>query len=326
MPDELEQVVEQEEPTQTGSDELEAFESDDELGLGEKPEEKEPEKEEPKVEPKTEPDNPEVDPEDPEKDPDNPEGEVEEDDDVKRGKEIIEQQKAEQERQEKEQKEKEAAEKNEEPAAPDLRNESFSPEIVKEISGFVPKNLLPKGEVELEDGTTLNFDDITKEYPELPVMIAAISNNIVRQMVQSGYLVSEGRYQSDSENLQKTIGQREYERIVTHPVYGVPEARKIVQGDEFKKWIKGEPDEIKALYEVSRDPWDMVKVLKRFKGTELLGDAKEKAAEHDEKRKSNKDVFDGVHKSTVKSKGTPKQSRLSGKEEEAAAFYGDDEE
>jgi hypothetical protein len=324
MPDELEQVAEQEETAQTGADELAAFESEDELGLSKKPDEQESQKEDPKG---AHAESESVD-ESAEKDTDESEGaeDDETDEDVKRGKEIIEQQKADQERAEKEQQEKEAAKADEKPVPPDLRSESFTPDVVKNLAGFVPKNLLPKGDVELEDGTTLNFDDIVNDYPGLPLMITAISNNIVRQMVQTGFLVSEGRYKSDTENFQKGINQREYERIVTHPVYGIPEAKKIIQGDEFKKWIGDQPDEIKALYEVSNNPWDLVKVIKRFKGTELLGGSKEKADAHDKKRKGNKEIFDGVHRSTVKSKGAPKQSRLSGKEEEAAAFYGDDEE
>lgn len=314
MPDELEQVAEPETTEQTTEaedilkNETDAFES--ESDEPEKPEEtiipEEPEE-------KTEETDEESD--ESEESEESGEEESEEDEDVKRGKEIL----AEKQAAEEAQKKQDETQDSDEPD--DLRKESFDNETIGKLASYLPKNLLP-GTAKLEDGTELDFKTVLSDYPEIPHIIAAYTNNIIRQMVGSGFLVSDEALN----NFGQKFDQKSYVRTVTHPQYGVPQAGNIINSDEYKSWVEKQPAEIQALRE-SGNPFDMIRVIKRFQNQGILDDAKKKAEEHDEKRREKKKTFDAVHKTAKKRTPTkPKTEIIDGKAQEMEAFLSDEDE
>jgi len=153
----------------------------------------------------------------------------------------------------------------------------------------------------------------------------AESNNIMRQMAATGYLVSGEQYQADIQRFGKTIDSRQMERTITHPVYGVPNAREIVRSADFAPWMEKQPDEIKALFS-SPDPFDRIKILKRFVNKGVLGEARQQKEQAEQKRAAAKKNFDAIHK-TQKPAGSvkPKKSAMRPEDEEAEAFNSEDE-
>ncbi len=314
MPDDLEQVAEPEvtetaEPEDVLKNESDAFEVDDDAAA------KEPTQDEQDKEPEKEDADADESAEDEEK---ADETEDESDEDLKRGKEILDAKKAEE-----EQRAQSDTEEKQPDEPEDLRKESFTADTVTKIAEYVPKNLLPES-VKLPDGTELDFKTVMADYPEIPHIVAAYANNIIRQMVNNGFLVSGNRLQ----DFDKTIDRRSFIRTVTHPQYGVPQADKIVKSDEYKAWVEKQPPEIQVLRE-SGNPFDMIRVLKRFQGQGILGDAKADAEKADKQRQEKKAAFDSAHKTTKKNKGTPskpKTEAVDSKAEEMEAFLSDDDE
>lgn len=326
MPDDIidQEVAEQDDP----KDETAAFNEDsdekDEFGkdidvkdeVDDEPEEKEVEEHEKKEE-KAEEDEEEPEKEEPESEED------EDDDDIKRGKELI----AKKEQEEAEQKEKEEAEKAEhdEPESADLRNEKFEIKDLETLHSHIPKNLLPKGEIELEDGTKLNFDEVVKDYPEMPMMIGAVANNMIRQLIDKEFLMSYEKFDQEANRFLDNYEKNMFVRTVTHPEYGVPNADEIAKSDEYVKWFKALPDSLRALND-SSNPWDHIRLLKRYINKDAIATAEKEVAEKETKRKAAKDTFDKVHKSTVKSKGKPQTKTSDSPSDEDEAFNSDEKD
>lgn len=249
----------------------------------------------------------------------------EEDEDLKRGKAILdaeEQERAEKERLENERREQEQA--KETPHANKLVGERFEQHHFEALKNFIPQNLFPKEPVKLSDGTELDFKTLVTDYPELPFYVSAIANNLVRQMTESGFLVSNEAAQQQLSKVHETMDQRTFSMTVTHPEYGVPKAAEIADSQEFKDWYSKEKPEIQALGK-SKDPWDHIRMFKRYLNKEVLGNAKAEVEKKDEQRRKKKDNFDAVHKTTIKSKGK-RSSFVNPEDEEAAAFNSEDDE
>ncbi len=260
----------------------------------------EPEKTEPKVEPEVKPDV-----------------EIEDDEDVKRGKEIIEaQEKTEAEAKQKEDEARAEAERQRsQQSHVSAREESYRKEDVEFIREVIPKDFFPKGTIELSDGELLDFETAIEATPELPVMIASIAHNIVTQMVENGYLLT-------TESGAKMMEQVD-NKLFTEAVRSkVPNAEKIDNKD-LVNWLKNEPKEIQVL-NFSKDPQDKVRLLTRFINKMGKGEADEQLKAHDDKRRKSKDAFDKVHSTTVRSKGKSFNSALSPEDEEMAAFNEED--
>ena len=124
----------------------------------------------------------------------------------------------------------------------------------------------------------------------------------------------------DIEGLEGKISDQLFARTVTNSRYGVPNAKKIYDSDEFQAWLPKQPKEIQALRN-SADPKDHIRIFKRFLSTEGLKDAKGKVVQIDKNRKAKKKEFDDLHKSTVKAqKGKPDTSAGDARTEEAEGF------
>lgn len=250
--------------------------------------------------------------------------EGEDDEDIRRGRELLgEDSKKEGEEGEEGKGDKETQEGAQEPAA-DLTVEQFresifhakhTPDSIKEMVSYIPENLLPD-EVTLEDGTVCDFVELREENPGLIPAITAVAHNIVMQMVANNYLQT-------TEGMMAMLNERD----LTHPQYGVPKAREIERSNEFKAWLDKQPKEIQALHK-SDDTFDRLRVFRRFVNKEVLGEAKERADQHDERARDSKGRFVAVHKSTVKS--APKKptgpTSEGGPDAERDAFYSDDDD
>lgn len=292
---------------------------DDGLNLTEKkeddsPDDKKPDKKDDKAAAKEESDDKtdeESEEETEEKDEESEEDETEEDDDVKRGKEILD-------KETKAQAEKEAAER----AVKEQRVPNPSPPSERKLDGktiewyksVIPPNFLPEN-VTLADGSVLDFASM----PEVPVAAAAIAHNIVSQMIHNGYLMTATNF----ENLSNSVNQRLFMNSLTNTYDGVPKAAEIAASDGFKKWFTEQSKEIQALQR-SGDYRDHAKLFKRYLNASGIEKAKEKVNEIDDKRKEKKKQFDDIHKTTVKSKGKPKASSVTPREEELEGFTSKD--
>uniref|UniRef100_A0A6M3XTL2 Uncharacterized protein n=1 Tax=viral metagenome TaxID=1070528 RepID=A0A6M3XTL2_9ZZZZ len=246
-------------------------------------------------------------------------GEVEdEDEDLERGKEIL----AEQERAEKERIQREATQRQhrQETGAYNPRAEVNTPESIEFFKNVVPQNLFPET-VTLKDGTELDFASVINHEPELPVMMAVIANNIVRQMIHSGFLST----RTDIDVLDRRVQDRLFARTVTNKQDGVPEAAKIYHDPEFKKWFDKEPKEIQAL-QGSDDPYDHIKLFNRYLNKSGLEAAGKKVADLDEKRKAKKKSFDAIHKTTVRNKKASPGSMVDPMEEMREGFESEDDD
>uniref|UniRef100_A0A6H1ZLV8 Uncharacterized protein n=1 Tax=viral metagenome TaxID=1070528 RepID=A0A6H1ZLV8_9ZZZZ len=193
-------------------------------------------------------------------------------------------------------------------------NEVNSPETIEFIKGVIPPGLFPDT-VELKDGTVLDFKSVMESDPEIPVMIATIANNIIKQMVVGKYLATH----DDLAGINDAVDNRLFLRTVTNKVDGVPKAREIYKDPKFRPWLSEQPKEIQALMK-SSDPDNHIRVLKRYLNKSGLEKASGKVVELDSKRKADKANFDKIHKTTVKSKGRPSGSALNPRDEVIAGF------
>uniref|UniRef100_A0A6M3IYN4 Uncharacterized protein n=1 Tax=viral metagenome TaxID=1070528 RepID=A0A6M3IYN4_9ZZZZ len=246
-----------------------------------------------------------------------PEKDAEEDEDVIRGKELLEVQ-------EKEAAEREAAEKVAKTQRADEggyspfteKHDAKSLEFFKSI---IPQNMFPDA-VTLEDGTELDFKSVYESEPEIPVMIATIANNLIRQMISNKFLITA----NDMVEIRDEIDNRFFESTLTNKHDGVPNARDIFNSAEFKKWLPDQPKEIQALRN-SIDPYDHIRLFKRFMNSSGLESAKSKVKSLDEKRRASKKNFDAIHSTTVRSKSKAGGSALDPREEELAGFNSPDD-
>lgn len=239
------------------------------------------------------------------------------DEDVIRGKELV----AEQEKEEADRKAADEARKAEkvETGGYNPFHERQDAAGIEFFKGVMPEGLFPD-KVTLKDGTELDFKAVLENDPEIPVMVAIIANNLIRQMIANKFLVTN----ADLDGMNETIDNRLFTRTVTNRTDGVPNAQKIYSDPAFKKWTGEQPKEIQALMR-SSDPYDHIRVFKRYLGKAGLDDAKKNVVSLDEKRKVAKDKIDGVLKNTVRSKSAkPKGTVLSQREEEAAGFNSED--
>lgn len=246
-----------------------------------------------------------------------PDAEIEDDEDVKRGKEIIEaQEKADAEAKQKEDEARAEAERQKtQQSHVSVREEAYNIKDVEFIREVIPKDFFPKGTIELSNGEVLDFESAIEETPELPIMIASITHNIVRQMVENNYLLT-------TEMGTKMMEQVDNKLFVEAVKSKVPNAEKIDNKD-LVNWLKDEPKEIQVL-NFSKDPQDKVRLLTRFINKMGKGEADEQLKAHDDKRRKSKEAFDKVHSTTVRSKGKSFNSALSPEEEEIAAFNEED--
>lgn len=244
-----------------------------------------------------------------------------EDEDVLRGKEILESQRKSEE--EKKRLEEEAQAKTE-PEEKKYTFDKYSDENLDILHGLIPPNLFPDT-VKLPDGTELDYGDITGNFPALPSMIAGIANHVIRSMMETGYLVGGEQLKNEISGTNQARDKSWFIRTVTHPVYGVQNAAEIVNSDDYKKWFPEQPEEIQALRN-SGNPHDMVRLIKRFLGKEVLDGLAEAAGKKDEQRRNAKGQFEAVHKTTAKSSGKPSRKVKDSPADEAEAFDSDDDE
>ncbi len=180
----------------------------------------------------------------------------------------------------------------------------------------VPKKLLPEEPITLKDGTELDFGYYQKENPEFAPGVAAITKNIIDQMIANGALVGADVYEHvDNQLFFRTVAK------------SVKNHHEVYASENFKKWLPDQPEAIQALMK-SKDPEDTVRVFSRFLNKEGLKEAKEKVVDIDKKRAAKKEKFDALHKSTVKSKRASKKSAVSNEalEEEGFTSTEDDDD
>ena len=323
MPDD-EKITEQEETVEetpdTPADEALAFESDDddkdnkEPGLEglEKPDETPEEDKKPDEKPEEDSDEESSEEESEEESEEDP------DEDAKRGKDLI----ADEEKAAIEKKETEEAEKKttQDGDVYSPRTTAKTAEQVEFFSGVIPKGFFPET-VELKDGTLLDFGQTAKDQPEIPIMAAAIAHNIVEQMIESGNLMTN----HDVEKIMEDMDNRFFLSTVTNTYDGVPKAQEIFKSSEFEAWVDKQSKEIQVLKR-SNDPYDHIRLFKRYLKKEGLDDAKGKIIEIDDKRKNSKKKFDSIHKTTVKSKGKVKGSSMTARELEEDGFNSKDDD
>jgi len=313
-------VTEQEEKPDLPADEAAGFasEKDDDIDEGTEgltdPDEKIPETDK---EPEKKPEKkPEKDPEAEEEDTDTKEDvdtDEEEDEDIARGKDVI----AEEEKTAAEKKIAEDAEKAEkrETGGYNPFRERHDAESIEFFKGVIPEGIFPD-KVTLKDGTDLDFKGVLENDPEIPVMVTVIANNIIRQLMANKVLATHDDLDAAAEAVDNIL----FERTVTNRFDGVPDAKKIYQAPEFKKWVGEQPKEIQALMK-SSNPYDHIRVFKRYLNKSGLESADKTVAEVDKKRKAAKERADGILKSTVRSKSAkPKGATLTPREEEKEGF------
>lgn len=262
--------------------------------------------------------------EEPEKKPVEGETEDEEDEDVKRGKELIEAKaKADEEAQVKLDEEKATA-KTEKEGTYSPYTSKATPEDLQRYSTALPEGFLPDG-MTLENGEVLDFKTYREDNPELVPMTIATVVNVVEQLLAAGHLVDAKSAKSKLDDVYTSIDNQLFMRTVTNARHGVPKAREIHGSDEFQAWLKEQPPEIQAL-DSSSDADDHIRMLKRYLNKSGLEDAKKKTQEIDKKRAKKKKKVDGILKTTPKSKQTkPGVSSVSGDDEEREAFESEDE-
>jgi hypothetical protein len=332
MPDDqvvTDQVAEQPpvDTTDQVVDEGAAFESEDDQSKAELPADKtEPEKKEDKETPAADEPKDESSAGEGEAPPD----EDETDEDILRGKELLaEQEKEAEEKRLKEEADKAELEKSQIPPEKlnlhKLQTEAFDKNAIETFKSIVPENLFPDEPVELSDGTTLDYASLVKEYPEMPSYVAGVANNIVRQMLETGYMVSGEKYQKDVQGIRDSLAQHLFLRDVTHPIYGVPKAKEIVKSKEFNEWLPKQKPEIHAMLK-SKDAFDSIKVFKRFLNREVIGGMKVGAEETDNARATAKETFDAAMKKEKSNPSKPGKSNLSGEDEMRIAFESDDDD
>ena len=241
------------------------------------------------------------------------------DEDITRGKELV----AEQEKAEVDRKATEEAQRVEKVEAGGYNpfDERQNAEGIEFFKGVIPKGLFPDT-VTLKDGTELDFKSVLENDPEIPVMATIIANNLIRQMIANKFLVTH----ADIAGMNDNIDNRLFVRTVTNRADGVPSAQKIYNDPAFKKWSGEQPKEIQALMK-SSDPYDHIRVFKRYLGKAGLEAAGKKVVDLDEKRRTAKGNIDAVLKNTIRSKSAkPKGTTLSPREEEAEGFSSKDDD
>ena len=250
------------------------------------------------------------------------EGEEEGDEDILRGREILKEEES-PEKEETLEEEEKPEEKREIQEASD--NPAFSvgdEKMVKFFSGIIPEKLIPD-KAASHSGVDLDFKDYMETNPEAAPMMAIIADNLIRQLIHSGYLMTSEAAKKEIEEIRGETDQKFFDRSLTN---AVPKAKEIESGDDYKKWIANQPKEIQAL-DKSNDPEDKIRALKRFLDSEGLEDAKAKKKDLAEKRAKAKEKTDAILKTTIRGKKrqTP-ASAMSPEEEEDAGFFSKDDD
>ena len=242
----------------------------------------------------------------------------EDDEDVIRGKEIL----AEQEQEDVEKKAADEAAKTQRPETGTYSpfTEKHDAESIEFMKSVIPPGLFPDT-LTLKDGTELDFAAIYESEPEIPVMIVTLANNLIRQMIANKYLVTS----QDIAEIRDSIDNRFFERTLTNKQDGVSNAKDIFHSPGFKKWLPDQTKEIQALLR-SGDPYDHIRLYKRFINSSGLKEAKSKVKNLDEKRRASKEKFDSIHKTTIKSKAKAGGSALSPREQELEGFNARDDD
>jgi len=240
------------------------------------------------------------------------ETETDADEDVARGKEVLD-------AQAKEAEEAAAADaavraKKVDTGAYRAREMQYGDDAVEFFKGVMPPKLMPDT-VTLKDGTVLDFKGVYDNDPEIPIMIAAIAKNLVDQMIDNKYLATN----KDLDGINSALDNRLFLRTITNKIDGVPKAQEVYRDPKFRTWFGEQSKEIQALMR-SPDPYDQIRVFKRYLNKSGLEKAGENVAGIDGKRKADKAAFDKIHKTTIKSKGRPSGSALDPRDEVIAGF------
>ena len=246
------------------------------------------------------------------------------DEDEKRGQELIDQEseakkeakeadEAEQKRFDKEDADREALK------GPD----PYSQEEIDIFHNAVPDSLFPdKIKVGNEE---IPFKTYLKENPEVKTISTIVAKYVVDTLIDNNRIATVKSIEDAiKKSEQKTVNQRFIDRVRDK----VPEAIKIHQSDEFKKWLPDQSEKIQALDRSGKSS-DKVKVLRRFMKDSGLKEVDEKVAVLDEKKRKAKEKDIGILSTTPKpkKKATPsKTSGLSPEEQERAGFDSSDEE
>lgn len=241
---------------------------------------------------------------------------VEEDEDTLRGKELLE----EEERLAAEQRAAYQAARVQPQEGYNPFSEANTDSDIEFFRTVIPPKLLPDT-AKLKDGTELNFGSIIESEPEIPVMIAVIANNLIRQMIANKYIATH----EDLNGTKQTFDNQLFIRTVTNEANGVPDAPRIARDPKFQEWLAKQPKEIQVLRK-SRNPKDHIRMFKRYLNNAGLEKAKATVKDIDDKRKEKKKTFDAIHKTTVKSKGKPGETAQSARDEELAGFNSNDDD
>lgn len=224
-----------------------------------------------------------------------------EDDLITRGKGILD-------AEEKQQKEQEEADKK---AAAEEAKKKAAEEAVKPLNetdvsnlmGIVNKNELPDKEFDI-NGIKVNPREFIDDNPEALVIGGLMAVKTIQRMTQSGALISGKALEQKIKDSQDMIWGNTFSTIVT---MWHSDAEKVVQSDEYTKWLDDQKNEIKALVKTG-NPLDLIDVINRYKEDNITNqDTKKKDGELDKKAAADKKkkIDDLMRKSKSKKKPTP---------------------
>lgn len=323
MPDDKEQVTEQQEenaspPTETEEEFSGGF-SDKEPVKETKekePEKKEPEEKVPKYKAKKAAEKTEDKPsekkveekkaakEEPEKESSE---EEDLDDDELRGKELIEAE----EKSKQEAEEKKAKEEAESKAKSEKKPTTFAKiddRFASILAQFAPMDGLP--DLVRVGDRELSIKGYAEDNPEAVILAGSIATNIVQRLIDNGVLITSEGQKTTIDEFKGNLDAQLFDLAVRSQVSN-PD--KIWDSKEFQEWHKDAKPEVQALFR-SSDPMDHVRGFKKFMAL-TTKESKEKIGEHDRKLAKDKAKHDAIHTNTIRS-GHPQVSQSLGESEE----------
>jgi hypothetical protein len=207
----------------------------------------------------------------------------EEDEVETRGREILEEEQA----RKREQQEHETRQRQVEESRP----QPVSTELAQSLATMVSPNLLPETDIDI-NGVSVNLRTYMEDNPEVAAIAGVAFREGMNRLVRSGYVM-----------LAKDVNER-IDTAVFNSVISSRhrDAAKVVQSEEFGKWLESEAkDEEKALFR-SKDPMDHVLALDRFKNRDAIKQARAKKAEKEKEAKEKKEKHKDLHKHTGRAK------------------------
>ena len=220
---------------------------------------------------------------------------------IKRGKELLEKGEKDKKAQEEQAaKEKEDQEKKEKETTPEAAK-PFTADDVKTYAGILKAEDLPDT-IEI-NGEEVDLKSYISDFPEVVPLITMTTQRILKNLVDTGVLVTSNTLNNQVSKINETVEVREFNNIVYRLAPDGMDVDSTIDSQDFKDWLEKEAKPEQKVLFSSGEAKDFALGLKEFDQGIKIKAARDKNKDKDETDRKKKEEHDNLHKSTLKSGG-----------------------